>query len=54
MWHRRRSSLNIIEASARQYGAYAKLGCYPMDVPNLRPLLAKMTVPVLFCHRQRE
>jgi len=24
------------------------LGCYPMDVPNLRPLLAKMTVPVLF------
>src|SRR5215468_2802598 len=37
-----------LEASARQYGAYAKLGCYPMDVPNLRPLLAKMTVPVLF------
>ncbi len=37
-----------LEASARQYGSYAKLGCYPMDVPNLRPLLAKMTVPVLF------
>jgi pimeloyl-ACP methyl ester carboxylesterase len=37
-----------LEASGRQYGAYAKLGCYPMDVPNLRPLLAKMTVPVLF------
>jgi len=37
-----------LEASARQYGAYAKLGCYPMDVPNLRPILAKMTVPVLF------
>ena len=37
-----------LESSARQYGAYAKLGCYPMDVPNLRPLLAKMTVPVLF------
>lgn len=37
-----------LEQSARQYGAYSKLGCYPMDVPNLRPLLPKMTVPVLF------
>lgn len=36
------------EASKRQYGAYARLGGYPMDVPNLKPLLAEMTVPTLF------
>jgi pimeloyl-ACP methyl ester carboxylesterase len=41
------------EASARQYDAYARLGGYPMDVPNLKPLLAEMTVPTLFiCGRE--
>jgi len=35
-------------ASVRQYDAYAKLGGYPMDVPNLKPLLAEMIVPTLF------
>jgi len=43
----------LFEASERQYGAYAKLGGYPMDVPNLKPLLAEMTVPTLFiCGRE--
>jgi pimeloyl-ACP methyl ester carboxylesterase len=37
-----------LDSSRRQYDAYAKLGGYPMDVPNLRPLLQKMTVPVLY------
>jgi pimeloyl-ACP methyl ester carboxylesterase len=37
-----------LDASMRQYGAYARIGCYPMDVPNLKPLLAEMTVPTLF------
>jgi pimeloyl-ACP methyl ester carboxylesterase len=37
-----------LAASVRQYDAYAKLGGYPMDVPNLKPLLAQMTVPTLF------
>jgi pimeloyl-ACP methyl ester carboxylesterase len=41
------------EASMRQYEAYAKLGGYPMDVPNLKPLLAEMRVPTLFiCGRE--
>ncbi|MBI2756846.1 MAG: alpha/beta fold hydrolase [Chloroflexi bacterium] len=38
----------LFDASVRQYDAYAKLGGYPMDVPNLKPLLAQMTVPTLF------
>ena len=43
----------LLESSERQYGAYAKLGGYPMDVPNLKPLLAEMTVPTLFiCGRE--
>ncbi len=41
------------QASIRQYDAYSKLGGYPMDVPNLKPLLAEMTVPTLFiCGRE--
>ena len=43
----------LLEASERQYSAYSKLGGYPMDVPNLKPLLAEMTVPTLFvCGRE--
>ncbi|HLY64393.1 MAG TPA: alpha/beta fold hydrolase, partial [Chloroflexota bacterium] len=43
----------LFAASERQYGAYQKIGCYPMDVPNLKPLLAEMTVPTLFiCGRE--
>jgi pimeloyl-ACP methyl ester carboxylesterase len=34
--------------SKRQYDEYAKLGGYPMDVPNLRPQLAELKVPVMF------
>jgi pimeloyl-ACP methyl ester carboxylesterase len=37
-----------LENSKRQYDAYAKLGGYPMDVPNLRPQLADLRVPVMF------
>lgn len=37
-----------LQCSARQYEAYAKLGGYPMDVPNCRPELAEIKVPVLF------
>ena len=36
------------QASIPQYEAYARLGGYPMDVPNLNALLETMTVPVLF------
>lgn len=40
-------------SSERQYAAYNKLGGYPMDVPNLKPLLAEMTVPTLYiCGRE--
>jgi 2-hydroxymuconate-semialdehyde hydrolase len=43
----------LLESSERQYEAYTKLGGYPMDVPNLKPLLAEMTVPTLFvCGRE--
>jgi pimeloyl-ACP methyl ester carboxylesterase len=42
-----------LNASIKQYDAYARLGGYPMDVPNLKPLLAEMTVPTLFlCGRE--
>jgi pimeloyl-ACP methyl ester carboxylesterase len=34
--------------SKRQYDAYAKLGGYPMDVPNVRPQLAELKMPVMF------
>ena len=37
-----------LKDSARQYDAYNKLGGYPMDVPNCRPQLAEIKVPVLF------
>lgn len=37
-----------LEASTRQYDAYARLGGYPMDVPNLRAILASLTMPVMF------
>lgn len=37
-----------LEQSKPQYEAYARLGGYPMDVPNLRPLLASMPVPTMF------
>ena len=37
-----------LDSSRRQYEAYAKLGGYPMDVPNLRPMLFELKVPVLF------
>ncbi|HLG72982.1 MAG TPA: alpha/beta hydrolase [Chloroflexota bacterium] len=43
----------LFESSERQYKAYQELGGYPMDVPNLKPLLAEMTVPTLFvCGRE--
>lgn len=37
-----------LESSRRQYEAYAKLGGYPMDVPNLRPQLFQLKIPVLY------
>ncbi|MBM2810660.1 MAG: bphD [Chloroflexi bacterium] len=37
-----------LEASKPQYESYARVGGYPMDVPNLKPLLAEMKTPVLF------
>lgn len=43
----------LYESSERQYQAYSELGGYPMDVPNLKPLLAEMTVPTMFvCGRE--
>jgi len=37
-----------LENSKRQYEAYAKVGGYPMDVPNVRPQLAELKAPVMF------
>jgi pimeloyl-ACP methyl ester carboxylesterase len=37
-----------LRQSVIQYTAYAEQGGYPMDVPDLRPLLATLRMPVLY------